>query len=118
MWPNKSLDYVKLPEDNIGHHFGVFIDDSLVAVGSLFLTNHEAQFRKLATEIAYQGKGYGSLLTKHLMDYAQKQGAKRVWCNARLDKTGFYERLGLRITDQTFHKGGIDYVIMQYIVTD
>jgi len=117
MWPDQPLDYVKLKEDNKGHHFGVFVDDLLVSVGSLFLVDGEAQFRKLATHISHQGKGYGSLLVNYLIDHATKHGVSKVWCNARSDKTDFYERLGLRITDQTFHKGGIDYVIMEYIVT-
>lgn len=117
MWPNRPLDYVKLQEDHKGHHFGVFVDDLLVSVGSLFLINGVAQFRKLATRGSHQGNGYGSLLVNYLIDYATKHEANKVWCNARSDKTDFYERLGLNVTDQTFHKGGIDYVIMEYIVT-
>ncbi len=113
MWPNKPLEYVKLPQDADGMHYGLYLEEILVSVISLFVNGDEAQFRKFATLTDQQGKGLGSELLEHLINEAKSHGVRRLWCNARMDKTGFYERFGMTTTDQTFSKGDIDYVIME-----
>ncbi|TXE06148.1 GNAT family N-acetyltransferase [Seonamhaeicola algicola] len=112
MWPNKPQAYVVLPNDNEGLHFGLFLNQTLVSVVSLFTEENTLQFRKFATLQAHQGKGYGSQLLTHVFEYANKKHYKKIWCNARKDKTTFYERFGLKETSETFVKGGITYVIM------
>ncbi|WP_422358604.1 GNAT family N-acetyltransferase [Reichenbachiella sp.] len=113
MWPNQPLDYVILPNDNQAKHYGLFIDNRLISVISLFIENREAQFRKFATLNEHQGKGYGSMLLKHIMQIAIQQNLSKIWCNARVDKSGYYKKFGLKLTNETFNKGGIDYVIME-----
>ena len=113
MWPNQSLDYIKLPKDEQGIHFGLFLHAKLHSVVSLFVTEKEAQFRKFATAQEVQGKGYGTYLLNYLIEYAKQQDIERIWCNARSDKTNFYQRFGLQETEHTFKKGGIDYVVME-----
>ncbi len=113
MWPSKSIDFVKLENDANGIHFGFFNNHQLFAVVSLFIENKEAQFRKLATKPEEQGKGYGTQLLSEIFAYAQSQNVQRIWCNARKDKVYFYERFGMSITNNTFHRDGIDYVIME-----
>ena len=90
-----------------------YLEETLVSVISLFIDGDDAQFRKFATLADQQGKGLGSALLEHLIKEAQSRGVRRLWCNARVDKTGFYERFGMTTTDHTFSKGGIDYVIME-----
>lgn len=113
MWPTKPIDYVRLPHDNEGRHYGLYINDELVSVISLFIENSEAQFRKFATLLSYQGKGYGSILLNEIMAISQQHKLSKVWCNARVEKSTFYEKFGMKATDQTFEKGGIQYVIME-----
>lgn len=117
MWPHKPFDYVKVPGDeNNGLHFGLTKDETLVSVVSLFISRQgkSAQFRKFATDNHVQGNGFGTQLLEYLFDHVETHGTvKRIWCNARCDKTAFYERFGLKRTDKVFTKGGIDYVIME-----
>ena len=113
MWPDKSVDFVKLPEDEQGIHFGLWQMEKMVAVVSLFTSNGEVQFRKLAAETAYQNKGFGTLLLSHVMDYVSDRDTSKVWCNARVDKTEFYKRFGMLETNEKFSKGDIDFVIME-----
>ncbi len=115
MWPNKPEKYVALENDAKGIHFGLSKDSRLISVVSLFITNDGAQFRKLATEKSEQGNGYGTLLLNHLMAIITNRKIKKIWCNARADKTSFYERFGMQPTSKTFTKGGIDYIIMEKI---
>ncbi len=115
MWPDEPLDYVKLAEDQSGLHFGIFSKGILASVVSLFISNEEAQFRKLATDTAHQRRGYAGHLIRHIFSYCNEKHIKRIWCNARQDKTSFYEGFGMQETKQVFEKGGINYVVMEYI---
>lgn len=113
MWPDHPIDFVKLPEDKDGLHYGLFEGNKLVSIISAFVLGDEAQFRKFATVIEYQGKGYGSQLLGYLMAELESQQLARIWCNARVNKTNLYEKFGLVKTDQTYVKGGLDFVIME-----
>ncbi|MDN5211016.1 GNAT family N-acetyltransferase [Fulvivirgaceae bacterium BMA12] len=116
MWPTKPLDYVKLPKDLEGTHFGLWKDEILVSVVSLFIEDGSAQFRKLATETDKQGNGYGTALLSYVMQYASDQKVSKIWCNARTDKTSFYKKFGMIETDRRFTKGNQDYVIMEKVI--
>ena len=113
MWPSKSIDYVRLSNDNKGRHFGLFINDNMISVISLFVVDKEAQFRKFATLSDYQGKGFGSTLLKEIMSIVKQSPINKVWCNARTDKSNYYTKFGMTVTDKSFVKGGIEYVIME-----
>ncbi|WP_245576481.1 GNAT family N-acetyltransferase [Flexithrix dorotheae] len=115
MWPDREISYVKLPNDEQGIHFGLFLDTQLTSVVSLFVDPREksAQFRKFATLHSYQGRGLGSKLLKYMLDQAENMGISIIWCNARTNKSGFYQKFGFQTTHKHFEKGGISYVIMQ-----
>ena len=113
MWPNHPVDYVRLPNDHEGKHYGLYVDDTLISVVSLFTSNKEAQFRKFATLNEYQRKGYGTKLLNEIMSIAEKEQLSRIWCNARTVKTNYYSKFNMRITNTEFVKGGLNYVIME-----
>lgn len=111
LWPEQPLDYVKLPDDDAGQHFGAFKDEQLVSVISLFISpDGVARFRKFATAVAWQGRGIGSALLRHTIAAAVAQGASAIWCDARQSTLPFYERFGLRPEGEVFYKGPIAYV--------
>jgi predicted GNAT family N-acyltransferase len=113
MWPDETIEYVKLPNDKDGLHFGLFVDDQMISVISLFKTGDSAQFRKFATLNSEQGKGYGSKLLNYLFLQVDDSETAKVWCNARADKIHFYKRFGMHQTEKKFIKGGKSYVIME-----
>lgn len=113
MWPDRPLDYVRLPNDDEGAHYGLFVEGKLISVISLFIKNGAAQFRKFATLKEAQGKGYGSILLKEIIQISAQEQVQKLWCNARVDKTQYYLKFGLHVTDQTFDKGGVAFVIME-----
>lgn len=113
MWPEHPIEFVKIEEDSDGIHYGLFLAENLISVVSCFESNGEMQFRKFATSLDQQGKGWGSKLLHHILEEAKAKGTKRVWCNARLEKKGFYERFGMVDTLERFQKSGKDYTIME-----
>ncbi|ANQ50852.1 GNAT family N-acetyltransferase [Flammeovirga sp. MY04] len=114
MWPNEPLSYVKIPDDDKGQHLGLFVGDQLTSVISLFMDEDKnVQFRKFATLIEEQGKGYGAMLLEKVIDIAKDRGAKLLWCNARASATILYEREGLKQTDTSFIRKGILFVRME-----
>ena len=118
LWPDQPFDYVKIPNDDEGLHFGYFVDGKLVSIISGFIdpSTKAAQFRKFATLYEYQGKGYGSRLLSHLINELIAKGAQSIWCNARVNATALYKRFGMKKTDQTYTKLGFDYVVMERLI--
>jgi ribosomal protein S18 acetylase RimI-like enzyme len=113
MWPDKNIDFVKLEEDKMGHHFGLFDNDVLVSIVSVFYAKEEAQFRKFATLVAYQRRGHGSKLLNNVFQIIENQGFEKIWCDARVEKKGFYEKLGMVAVGSVFMKNGIEYIVME-----
>ncbi len=113
MWPDQPFDFVKVEEDQQGMHYGLFVDDTMVSIVSLFIKDGKAQFRKFATEVEHQGKGYGTYLLNYLIREVESLGVSSFWCNARTEKSGYYERFGLQKTDAHYMKGGIEFVVME-----
>lgn len=113
MWPNKPLDFVVLPNDEEGLHFGLFEKEMLVSVISLFINGNEGQFRKFATDSYFQGRGYGTRLLNHLIAEAKKLNIRILRCNARMTAIEFYQRFGMKVASDIIRKNGKDYVMME-----
>ncbi len=114
LWPNKSIDYVRVKNDESGVHYGLFVDNKLVTVISVFIIDNEAQFRKFATLVEEQGKGYGSKLFQHMLKELEGMDIERVWCNARSNANAFYKHYGFKnAVDTVFYRGEISYTIME-----
>ena len=95
-------------------HFGVFIDNALVAVASLYRNDsdlfdakNQLQLRGMAVLGDHRKKGYGEDLVIHAENYAKNQNASLVWFNARIIAVPFYRKLGYEILGAPFEIGDI-----------
>lgn len=113
MYPTLSPDAVKLEADPEGTHFGLFVNGKLTSVVSLFKHGSIYQFRKFATELDAQGKGYGSALLTYLIKFVTESEGGKLWCNARVSATRFYSKFGFKETGQFSVSNNIDFVIME-----
>jgi predicted GNAT family N-acyltransferase len=113
LWANKPIEFVKVPEDAKGHHFGGFLNGALICVISLFVKENKARFRKFATKHTYQRQGWGKLLLTKVFEQAQAFGATHIWCDARIDAKGFYENFGMQQKGDVFYKEHIAYIVME-----
>ena len=118
LYPDSDFKKAILENDDEGMHLGLFDENQLRSVVSLFKDGTSLQFRKFATLPDFQNKGYGSELLAYLLGVAAAENYARVWCNARTTASGFYQRFGFRETDQTFSALNVNYVIMEKISED
>ncbi len=109
LWPDKPFDYVRIDEDELGHHYGTYLDTELVAVISLFVNGTAARFRKFATRPDQQNKGLGTSLLQHVFAEARRLGATTICCDARLSAAAFYQRFDMQPIGEVFFKGDIPY---------
>ncbi|EGN97819.1 hypothetical protein SERLA73DRAFT_182567 [Serpula lacrymans var. lacrymans S7.3] len=136
LWPNEPLSYVRLPEDDAGHHYGAFLPaiDKPVAVISLFKesmptsvaiesaaasegdtpSESAARFRKFACDPLYQCQGIGTSLLQHVFKAASSELAVNViWCDARLSTSSWYGKRGMIPFGEPFYKGSVEYIRMR-----
>ncbi|WP_071836918.1 1-(5-phosphoribosyl)-5-[(5-phosphoribosylamino)methylideneamino]imidazole-4-carboxamide isomerase [Terrimonas ferruginea] len=113
MYPELPIDAVKLPDDAAGSHFGIYEDNQLLSVVSVFERNGEMQFRKLATRRDKQGKGLAWILLQHVLKLAEQKKVTRLWCNARLSATGLYKKMGLQQSGAPWNNLGHEFVVME-----
>ena len=112
MYQGLDTSLIKIESDKEGLHYGLFYENNLVSVISLFYTDDSVQFRKFATLPLYQNKGFGTRLLKFILALVKSQDQKKIWCNARKSKQEFYSKLGFKTTDIEFIKNQIAYIQM------
>jgi len=93
---------------------GCFDDDHLE--GCCLLTQTEPQvlrLRQMAVMSGLQGKGIGKILLQFAENIARDRGFKKIIMHARKSATGFYEKLGYKITGDEFEEVTIPHYIME-----
>jgi len=117
LYPGEHLHHMAMEEDNHGYHFSAFTEKEQVAVVSLFQRGTDWQFRKFAVSVSAQKTGVGTQLLEYVTAFAVNEGGTRLWCNARLSATGFYEKFGFTQTGEVVHKNSFDYIIMEKAIS-
>jgi len=112
----KPIESCYFDGDNLAttQHFGLYENDKLEAVISLFENKsplfeakRQMQIRGMAVMENNQGKGYGRLLVAHCENILTKQNTELIWFNARKNAVGFYQRMGYEILGDSFEIPGV-----------
>lgn len=99
----KPIESCKFDGDDLPttNHFGIFVDENLIGVVSLFKnkntifnTKNQFQIRGMAVLPEFQRKGFGEDLVKHCETFVNNQKSITIWFNARENAVPFYEKLG------------------------
>ena len=109
LWPREQPEFCHVEGDAQAWHFGGFVNEQLVSVGSVYPHGECARLRKFATITEYQGKGIGSKLLAEVFSTAKKNGVVCLWCNARESAISFYERFGMKPKGNKFFKETVPY---------
>ncbi|TDP58204.1 GNAT family N-acetyltransferase [Flavobacterium dankookense] len=93
-------------------HFGIYENDKLVGVASLFNQNHDyfseqtqIQLRGMAVLESHQKMGLGEKLLSHCESFLKKEKKALLWFNARSSAVPFYEK-------QDYQKSGDSFEIL------
>ncbi|MBD3583247.1 GNAT family N-acetyltransferase [Flavobacterium selenitireducens] len=122
--PGRPVETCRFDGDDLSSttHFGLYETGELAAVASLFQSKHPAfpdhrqfQLRGMAVLEDYQGQKFGQILIEAIEDKARRAAAEVVWFNAREVATGFYEKMGYKLTGKPFQIGeiGTHYVMFK-----
>lgn len=118
----KPIESCLFVGDNLSttKHFGLFIDENLTAVvsvfqnnSSIFNTQNQFQIRGMAVLNQFQKKGYGVELVLCCEEYIKTQNGRLIWFNARENAVPFYKKLGYEVVGNQFNieNVGIHYIM-------
>ena len=111
-------------DDENTTHFGLFLEDKLVGIISIFKENNnlfsesnQFQIRGMAVLEAFQGKGFGAQLVKKAENHCINLNADLIWFNARENAVPFYKKLDYKIIGDSFliPNVGIHFVMYKKI---
>ncbi len=90
-------------------HFGLFIDDEMIGVVSIFTNSNDIfesknqmQIRGMAILEAYQKKGFGAQLLQKAENIALINNSNLIWFNARQNAVSFYSKLNYQTIGNAF----------------
>jgi ribosomal protein S18 acetylase RimI-like enzyme len=90
-------------------HFGLFKNEKLIGVVSVFKTknelfNAESQFqiRGMAVLEEFQNQGFGAQLLKEAEKFCIEEKTNLIWFNAREKAVSFYKKLGFESIGDSF----------------
>ena len=125
--PRKNIETCHFDGDNLEstRHFGLFMDDELAGVASLFKSNSDLfqekeqfQLRGMAVLEKFQKKGIGESLVKYAEENAKSRSGKLIWFNAREVAVRFYEKMGYQIIGEPFDIGDIGKHFVMYKISE
>jgi GNAT superfamily N-acetyltransferase len=103
-------------------HVGGFRNNRVVGIATIHRqrlpgsAEHQAwRIRGMAVEHGQRGRGLGAMLLHRCLDHAQSEGARVVWCNARVGAFGFFEHHGFRRRGDPFELPEIGPQYVMYL---
>ncbi|MEH6452379.1 MAG: GNAT family N-acetyltransferase [Psychromonas sp.] len=112
LWPHKTPEFCKVPDDLQAWHFAVVKDRQIITVASLYPDGDTIRLRKFATLPEFQGQGAGSLIIDFFLTDLTDKGFKTFWFDARASAVDFYTRFGFSIEGECFYKSDVAYYKM------
>jgi predicted GNAT family N-acyltransferase len=113
LWPDKQLSFCKVDGDDAASHYGVYLNNTLVSIASIYVEGRVARLRKFATLEDFQGRGAGTQLINYIVAELKQAGIEIFWCDARTTAVGFYKKFGMEVQGAEFVKSGIGYYKME-----
>ena len=110
----RDVECIFLNDDALDtFHIGYVLNQEVISVATFHHQSHAGfigkafQLRGMATDSAFQGKGYGNQLLNFAIVYLKGQKANYIWCNARQKAFKFYQSLGFEFISEEFDIPGI-----------
>jgi GNAT superfamily N-acetyltransferase len=101
-------------DDPESRHLAVTVDGALAGIASVMADGYppdpragDWRVRGMAVEPELRGRGIGSALLAACEAHASNRGARRLWCNARVDARNLYGNAGMEVEGDEFEIAGI-----------
>jgi ribosomal protein S18 acetylase RimI-like enzyme len=115
LYPNQPMDKCQFDKDDEEQtfHLGAFVDSKLVSVASFTFERHpdlqepyQFHLQGMATLPDHQKKGLSSELLKIAFPIVKQNMCNIVWCHARENAVGYYEKVGFEQIGEPFDVPG------------
>ena len=103
LWPHLSVSECVIEPDELESTYQMVVkhQNQVVCCGT-FLKEDKANFeahnayrlRAMGTHPEYRNQGLGKMLIEYAMEYLQTLNVDLIWCDARIEATGFYQKMG------------------------
>lgn len=103
----EALEWDK--DDTSATHILAIKDSQAVATARLLNNGH---IGRMAVLKEHRHQGIGSLMLSFLLQLAKEKGYKRVQLSSQEHATGFYKKMGFRITSDVYPDAGIPHYDM------
>ena len=107
----KPIESCYFEGDNLDttNHFGLFENEKLTGIISIFLNSNpifaeknQAQIRGMAILDENQKKGFGEALVSYCETFCVSQNVQLIWFNARTEAVGFYKKMKYQAIGKPF----------------
>lgn len=109
----KEKSIYPLDESDDALHLGAIKNGELVGIASIFKEDatrkdlpNAWRLRGMATIEAVRGEGHGKAMLDMIVEFIAHHGGGHLWCNARQNVAGFYEKSGLQIEGEPYDVAG------------
>jgi len=110
---NLSFDPEELDKEKDDILIGAFEEEKILGCCLLTKIDKESlKLRQMAVQNNLQGKGIGASMMNFAENVARDAGYKKLVMHARKTATGFYEKLGYKISGNEFMEVSIPHYVM------
>ena len=98
--------------EEIAEHFIAYLNKNPIGCARIRIFNNFVKLERIAILKEYRNKGYGSQLTKYLIDKITKDTQKDVIIHSQEYAKNFYKKFGFKIIGNPFYEAGLKHVKM------
>lgn len=98
--------------DSEAEHFIAYLKERPIGCARIRTNKNYAKLERIAIVKEYRGKGFGTQLTRFLMDYCKQNNFHEVRLHSQTYVSDFYKKLGFKTIGKTFFEAGIEHVEM------
>lgn len=128
LWPHlASVEDCVIEADAVEttFHIGAIENNTVVGTSTFMVdenpkiselkSGNQYRLRAMATSPEVRGKGYGEQIIRYALTQLKSKSIDLLWCDARLNATGFYEKLGFNLVGDIYEVPNIGPHKLMYI---
>ena len=98
--------------DPEAEHFIAYLDDKPIGCARIRTNKNYVKLERIAILKKHRGKGFGTVLTKFLIDYCRNENFGEIILHSQTYVVDFYKKLGFKIRGKPFFEADIEHFEM------